>query len=92
MSVVVTGGAGFLGQRLAARGQVELIRSSGLHLLRLIESVLDHSTLEAAEAEGAADAFDLRRLIESVDVAGRPVPVLTLEHEAAAYAKLGQHD
>ncbi|MEM7545534.1 MAG: ATP-binding protein [Pseudomonadota bacterium] len=48
-----------------SRSQVQIIHSSGLHLLNLINSVLDFSRLSHARPQGKQTVFELRALLSN---------------------------
>lgn len=64
--------AGDLDER--TRRNVSMIRTSGFHLLDVINRILDFSKLEHSETADAIDAFDLRELIEEVVTEARFSP------------------
>jgi signal transduction histidine kinase len=64
--------AGDLDER--TRRNVTMIRTSGLHLLDVINRILDFSKLENSEALDATVAFDLRELIDEVMAEARFSP------------------
>ena len=77
----IIGFTGILLQGLAGplnaeqRQQLEMVRSSGQHLLELINDVLDISKIEAGQLVVARIPFDLRASIEKVSKLLRPMVV-----------------
>jgi signal transduction histidine kinase len=55
------------------RSDLQRIRSSGKHLLRMIDDVLDLSKIEAGKVELHVDVFDVGQLIDQVAATVRPL-------------------
>src|SRR5579864_9360815 len=64
------------------RGYVEDIYKSGLHLLRIINDILDLSKAEAGKLELDEDVFDLRDAIHSV----RPLIGTRIDDSGLSYS------
>ncbi|MGW8247810.1 MAG: sensor histidine kinase [Acidiferrobacterales bacterium] len=54
-------------------GDLERIRSSGLHLLTLINDVLDIAKIEAGKMQIARSQFDIRKMLDEVAVTAKPL-------------------
>ena len=86
----ILGYAQLLGRDLnlndAQKQKIDIIHSSGNHLLTLINDVLEMSKIEAGRARLALEPFDLRSLLNDVqwmfrDLTGKKGLALTFEHD-----------